>query len=1163
MEKVIKGQFIDIFTISKKERKNILEKEIQDESTRKALMKCLTSHIRLINQEQEITIPELLIERLLKFKFIEPILLLERDENTYIVKNKFIKGLKFTNENIINLPFHNDNPIFAYMIGNYDYTFFLSIPELHEENLHVEDDQIDKHIIGQLRQYFPYFNREEYIFNKEKDLENLQRIWRNILLLFKIARSFNEQMDIFKIEPIAEIFTKSVEYKPNKIEIALEKEFSKVYSGKLSHYFPSTFFSNIVVSGLFEYYYDLVVYNKNRLDDIRIRNEERELMLKSNLQNIRRKSLENLYRQIYYNKFNIDIFNEKRPIFKLVNDKVKKIILKEADIIQNYYSQMINNKCPHVKLYNSWRSNGSVIGDEIYQELKQYFVDDGTDTIQCNNCSFPIICKHLLENVDRFLSETNVLGAYFCSNCNEKIKEIDEYSVSYSDRMQFQSQDDDIEIYLKKYVNYILKNVDWKVQKTNTGMKKVINKIIDELYPMAEDIYDGLLKFKSDSIESIEAKRKVYINIYIYAYILRMADGNKNIRIIETLTSQAEQDNEIKIEIQDKEQDNYETNNEITTDITPFPEQDVEMQHEVEKNGVIEQVELLPENASNTSSSEPISENASSSEEESSNKTGSAGKVKKKRPSKKDSLSIMISLFMRNFRKETIILKLSDKFIKQLIVNAYNKISKNRFEIDVEDDTIYYINRIIDNSIYRYIHSIININNVLLDKKKIPLTNVKATLNIKDSIFYGTYRHFYTPDFSKWISTIEKIYKKNPKILETPTIGYLQEYANYQRTKHIGEAFEHFIHSLDKQNPEILKDPLYYMINKLWNRHNSRHVPFTNGMLFEFINVSIVKPNFEKINFFNYYMIRCPEKAPAFELSNLRSNSPATSNFSEKARTTVDAHKWIDNVCEYCKVQDKELLNHDEKYYEKYKKQYEQEIDEKTQEENEVLYKRIAQKIVPIENVEEFVEISQEEKDSLINSLISKIRDGAHINSLMKWSDQKLYHALLYLGMSQGVDYQELLNGNVKDFINQNERLKSYLFDIIYVTSIIKNKNKIAVLPEFINDILPEEMTTVTEISFEDIGNKVNYWKIIMDYLIRSNLRDYLLYRLLFKDMQLANPTLADLADFRAFYQKFKELNLGENSIDEFENKSKPNDEDEMESYERNDADAEVSEQIF
>ncbi len=217
----------------------------------------------------------------------------------------------------------------------------------------------------------------------------------------------------------------------------------------------------------------------------------------------------------------------------LLKPAERKIVEIEMAARQSYLEAVINNKCPHVKLYSRFRQT-IVTADawKIFNQLKAYFDRSKPDQlISCSNCKLPIICPHIVEVSDpaflqkRYMEQRSILHKYIADSHSR------DYYCKICGELLISSIDiEDDAVGTGATMNEELKQFMWaemgalsRYLKTNTVVDKtaLITAQRDACYPFIFDIEKQILKSKTNSADEIKAKKRLFVTIFSFAWMIQ------------------------------------------------------------------------------------------------------------------------------------------------------------------------------------------------------------------------------------------------------------------------------------------------------------------------------------------------------------------------------------------------------------------------------------------------------------------------------------------------------------------------------------------------------------------------------------------------------------------------------------------------------------------
>lgn len=335
------------------------------------------------------------------------------------------------------------------------------------------------------------------------------------------------------------------------------KQLETIHKGEFNTTFHGALLADLDTRGFFQTYYKSILKG---IDDSVVRQhikkyKERQARLEISNE-IKQKLLDernkiSTYKVIIEKKFGVKRLAEikaqiaKKPsinasavkILDLLKPTERKPVQLEFEKREKYLDAVINNKCPHVKLYKKFRhTNNDVDARKLYNDLTKFFkTPTANEMIICNNCGFDIICPHLREfteldlagkfyaeikgKLTKYIDRASVKDQYYCKICGEMISSLDAFG------------DIDITRDPASMMNEELKNFMWGEMAILTKYLKfgalvhiphMITAMRDACYPYIFEIEKQILKSKTNSADEIKAKKRLFITIYAFAYMIHL-----------------------------------------------------------------------------------------------------------------------------------------------------------------------------------------------------------------------------------------------------------------------------------------------------------------------------------------------------------------------------------------------------------------------------------------------------------------------------------------------------------------------------------------------------------------------------------------------------------------------------------------------------------------
>ncbi len=228
-----------------------------------------------------------------------------------------------------------------------------------------------------------------------------------------------------------------------------------------------------------------------------------------------------------------------RSIITVMKPNERKIVEAESERRNKFFDAVVNNTCPHVALYRKFRT--AIRAPEtrqVYDELSKFFDHSSSRSdsmIKCSNCGFDIICPHVktlyeLDGKDvsivtsalmKFIDNIPIHDQYFCKICHEVLSSPDSFhTVSM---MPGTTMSDELRNMIYSEIMFEIRLLKFS---TVVNIQQLVNTIRNAIYPYIADIERQILKSRTASAEEIKSKKKLYISIYCFAYIIHLIVSN-------------------------------------------------------------------------------------------------------------------------------------------------------------------------------------------------------------------------------------------------------------------------------------------------------------------------------------------------------------------------------------------------------------------------------------------------------------------------------------------------------------------------------------------------------------------------------------------------------------------------------------------------------------
>lgn len=222
----------------------------------------------------------------------------------------------------------------------------------------------------------------------------------------------------------------------------------------------------------------------------------------------------------------------------LYHKKLTDLSLKEHDIVklnyQNelaYNAQVADSKCEHLLLLSRIKRKDM----DALNELKEMVDPQSIGILTCNKCKLPAICSHSFESVSterselqsvymqKYVAKTPVEGTYFCKYCGASLVKIPKEASEFNNSHTSVERDELSSKIWKECRSIVQAQVYFNIV---TDLKLLTSSIADIVYQSLRSEY---LKA---SLARDENMSYLYINIYIYACLVRLMLNNSDMRFV-------------------------------------------------------------------------------------------------------------------------------------------------------------------------------------------------------------------------------------------------------------------------------------------------------------------------------------------------------------------------------------------------------------------------------------------------------------------------------------------------------------------------------------------------------------------------------------------------------------------------------------------------------
>lgn len=283
---------------------------------------------------------------------------------------------------------------------------------------------------------------------------------------------------------------------------------------------------------------------------------------------IDQRDFENKFREmrkrwIYIQKFGKKRFDEAYeghlssiPLYELIDKRESDAVDVQYKKIEKFAEAYEKNSCPHLAIESAMRTTES---DEIrlqkYEELKKFLPAKERelsrtlpiDFIPCNVCNFVAICPHVRDMMElekrrstddeirnfifKYAGNTPLYLQYYCRICGEPISDTSEVEV-FSETIEgsvveYSSVEDALRDEIWKEASFLVRNfIEFKGMQTNKYINKFVSTLVDGIYQFVSAIEKKLLKAKTNTIDEIKDKKKLFTIIYLMALLAKVIDDN-------------------------------------------------------------------------------------------------------------------------------------------------------------------------------------------------------------------------------------------------------------------------------------------------------------------------------------------------------------------------------------------------------------------------------------------------------------------------------------------------------------------------------------------------------------------------------------------------------------------------------------------------------------
>lgn len=232
-----------------------------------------------------------------------------------------------------------------------------------------------------------------------------------------------------------------------------------------------------------------------------------------------------------------------KNILDLLKPNERKPIELEYERKEKYIEAVLNNKCPHVKLYRQYRlARTDEKTRQYYHDLKKFFKNANADTgmLTCNNCNFDIMCPHMRDftemdlagkfhteikaKLTKYIDKSVTKDSYYCKICGEMISSLEAFGDVGQVRDPSSTMNEELKNFMWGEMAILTKYLKFG-QLVN--VPQLITAMRDACYPYIFEIEKQILKSKTNSADEIKAKKRLFVTIYAFAYMIHLILSNR------------------------------------------------------------------------------------------------------------------------------------------------------------------------------------------------------------------------------------------------------------------------------------------------------------------------------------------------------------------------------------------------------------------------------------------------------------------------------------------------------------------------------------------------------------------------------------------------------------------------------------------------------------
>lgn len=909
----------------------------------------------------------------------------------------------------------------------------------------------------------------------------------------------------------AEILRNQKEYptrelpKPSMVEVIplvdeTQKEFfkqlEKIFKRPLPHNYVSGIYDALDATRTFSLYSKYMVEGPKSIkyDHLETVKKMQEIE-QENAVKMYDEYIESLYKLAGYSWLSRDKFGHD---YEKTNVAQRQTIAKSFARLESFWKAARVNKCPHVELYEKFRN------DPDERRVKNHFVklskffnqELREGIVTCNNCGFDIICSHLREQhelkaigtnnevirakLNKYYDYTPIFGAAFCKYCGEKIAQTEESQglqiFSGNKLIRREEIEDELRNTIWSESNHIIRGVMvFSVVQSNRYLNNLSSTIADVIYDNVKKQHEILMKSKTSTLEDVRIRLQLFIVIYIYALLVKIAKDNpKEIKFKGNTKS------DLKTIFKD-------ALNLLVTSRQSLIAKIPNVTNDFIKSYLVKAYSVL---VKKYNASTDLDENTLQTDQFISLKldpiywhTLALKQVDTLRKSKKRPTIADVEMVLGKTIEE--IIQTGDPYdriqmpFKGWIHQAQDPVKTLRGGEPLQE----YMDQLRE-------EIIVNSYNITLDyvRDKVFLENVFVEGAINPHI--AEYRAKY--------ETLES------------RMNLLSDLIKYRNTRpynfHVNDAMRTFVY-----------DPT--QLNKIYGKNGHEH----KWKLFKYTSGETMPEN-EARNYHGYIVdILCTvcyeskgnpgkyDPSDALKQINAQINFFNHYEFQCPVPGKTPYHEWgQNNVCKKCKVTPDDLYNQKTSYYNNYKSVFNEVLKDRSRVDPATFQERKEKKLVS-------VNVPWKHNPGLVIQFVNKM------TQLTNDSRDKIYNKYVNLGLSEGYQYKDIVKGQVvpikdigeEEYLVRSIKLDSYMRKLIHEYYFVKYQSRVSRMPIDIAIVIGDLEKKSKKINYTQLPDIAKDYSVQLQQLRRDNIKNENAYEIISNFiLETLFATLLDILKF-------------------------------------------------